>query len=71
MLTAAMSRISIAPPDAYDRPIGCGIVLSLRYNRGPGDDAGVCHCRHRAARNRNRTQRVKPISTSGVSQNPK
>src|ERR1022692_4418339 len=40
-------------------------------NRAARRRRGVFHCRHVAALSRNRTQRVKPISTSGVSQNPK
>jgi hypothetical protein len=36
-----------------------------------GATMGVYHCRHIAARSRNRTQRVRYISSSGVSQKPK
>ena len=57
----------------------------FRRRRGIGNDlprfffsdVRICclgdliHWRHRAARSRNRTQRVRAISTSGVSQKPK
>jgi hypothetical protein len=37
----------------------------------PGDDGGIFHCRQSAHRSLSRTQRIRPISTSGVSQKPK
>src|SRR5439155_27099785 len=40
-------------------------------NRAARRRRGVFHCRHIAARSRNRTQRVRYISSSGVSQKPK
>jgi hypothetical protein len=47
----------------------CGRTPSA--NRAARRRRGVFHCRHRAARNRDRTQRVRYTSASGVSQKPK
>jgi len=61
----------------YQGPSPLPAVLLASRARTPSSNSaarrrrGVFHCRHIAALSRNRTQRVKPISTSGVSQNPK
>src|SRR6266849_1311606 len=61
----------------YQGPRPLPAVLRASRSRTPSARSaarrrrGVFHCRHKAALSRNRTQRVKPISTSGVSQNPK
>jgi len=61
----------------YQGPSPLPAVLLASRGRTPSSNSaarrrrGVFHCRHKAALSRNRTQRVKPISTSGVSQNPK
>ena len=59
------------------RPAPLPAVLLASRGRTPSSNRaarrrrGVFHCRHRAARNRSRTQRVRDTSTSGVSQKPK
>ena len=61
----------------YQGPRPLPAVLRASGSRTPSSSSaarrrrGVFHCRHKAALSRNRTQRVKPINTSGVSQNPK
>src|ERR1035441_890679 len=61
----------------YQGPSPLPAVLLARRERTPSSNRaarrrrGVFHCRHMAALSRNWTQRVKPISTFGVSQNPK
>src|SRR5208337_4547922 len=61
----------------YEGPSPLPAVLLANRGRTPSSNnaarrrRGVFHCRHMAALSRNRTQRVKPISTSGVSQKPK
>src|SRR5262249_45276590 len=61
----------------YQGPSPLPAVLRARRgrttsaNRASNRRRGVFHCRHKAARSLNRTHRVRWISTSGVSQNPK
>src|SRR5580693_2656253 len=61
----------------YQGPSPLPAVLLASRERTPSSirasrrRRGVFHCRHIAALSRIRTQRVRPINTSGVSQNPK
>ena len=61
----------------YQGPRPLPAVLAAFRGRTPSSNnaarrrRGVFHCRHMAARRRRQTQRIRPISTSGVWQKPK